>query len=250
MALPAPECPPPSFVVPPGPVGEPTAPVGEPTPPATPGRGLIADRPDGGSGVSADPVDSAGPNGDAAPADADERAATVDRVCDAFRGFMRALHAPDRPGWDDLDLTMSQLKTVMLVVESGGLSGRELAERLGTGAPAVTAQVDRLVQRGYVRREEDPADRRITWARPTEKARTLFDRLHATHRERLSEVLRELSDDRLDLVARAVALLEAAAARRAAGRTGAEAASPARCESPGRHDSPNRHDRTVCAPCP
>ena len=82
---------------------------------------------------------------------------------------MRALHAFDRPGWGDLDLTMSQLKTIMLLVETGGLSGRDLAERLGIGPSAVTALVDRLVQRGYARREEDRADRRVSWARPTEQ---------------------------------------------------------------------------------
>ena len=74
-------------------------------------------------------------------------ATEIDLICAAFHGFMRMLHRLDRPGWGDLDLTMSQLKTIMLLVDSGGLTGRELAERLGIGPSAVTALVDRLVQR-------------------------------------------------------------------------------------------------------
>jgi len=139
----------------------------------------------------------------------------IDLICGAFHGFMRALHALDRPGWGDLDLTMSQLKTIMLLVDSGGLTGRDLADRLGVGASAVTALVDRLVQRDYVRREEDRADRRVSWARPTEKAHALFERLHATHRERLADVLRDLSDEQLQLVAQAIGTLELVATRQA-----------------------------------
>jgi len=139
----------------------------------------------------------------------------MDRVCDLFHGFMRALHTLDRPGWADIDLTMSQLKTIMLLVDTGGLSGRDLAERLGIGASAVTALVDRLVQRGYARREEDRADRRVSWARPTDKATDLFERLHATHRERLGEVLATLSAEQLALVESAISTLELAATRQA-----------------------------------
>lgn len=139
----------------------------------------------------------------------------IDDVCTAFQGFMRALHALDRPGWGDIDLTMSQLKMIVLLVETGGLTGRDLAERLGIGPSAVTALVDRLVQRGYARREDDRADRRVSWARPTERATELFERLHATHRERLAEVLATLTSDELALVGQAISTLELAAARQA-----------------------------------
>jgi DNA-binding MarR family transcriptional regulator len=147
--------------------------------------------------------------------DAAESRAIVEQIGAAFQGFMRALHALDRPGWGDLDLTMSQLKTIMLLVETGGLTGRDLAEKMGIGPSAVTALVDRLVQRQYVRREEDRADRRVSWARPTSKATELFERLHATHRERLAEVLVTLSSEDLVLVARAITTLERAATRQA-----------------------------------
>ncbi|MGE3910350.1 MAG: MarR family transcriptional regulator [Chloroflexota bacterium] len=128
---------------------------------------------------------------------------------------MKALHAMDRPGWGELDLTMSQLKMIMLLVDTGGLSGRDLAENLGIGPSAVTALVDRLVRSGYARREEDRTDRRISWTRPTDRAIELFERLHATHRERLADVLTTLTADQLMLVDTAITLLELAATRQA-----------------------------------
>ena len=149
------------------------------------------------------------------PASDTSASEAVNRICDAFHGFMRALHTLDKPGWGALDLTMSQLKTIMLLVDTGGLSGRDLAERLSIGPSAVTALVDRLVQRGYVRREEDRLDRRISWARPTEQSIDLFERLHATNRARLVEVLQHLSLDDLAQVQTAITTLELAATRQA-----------------------------------
>lgn len=139
------------------------------------------------------------------------REVLADRACTAFCGLVHSLHSLDRGEWADLDLTMSQLKTIMMIVETGGLSGRELAERLGIGPSGVTALVDRLVQRGYVRREEDSLDRRVSWTRPTEQATTLYERLHAIHRERLKDILSALSPADLALAERALSILEAAA---------------------------------------
>ena len=150
----------------------------------------------------------------------------VDRICVSFRELFRNLHAIEKPPWIDVDLTMSQLKAIFIVVEASGLSGRVLGERLGITPSAVTALVDRLVQRGYVRREEDLADRRISWARPTPLAQDLFERLHASHREQLVDTLNVLSADELTLVDGALLLLRDASARRLAERRPEGATAP------------------------
>ena len=106
-------------------------------------------------------------------------------ICTAFTELFRTLQSIEKPAWIDVDLTMGQLRAVFLVAETGGLSGRVLGERLGITPSAVTALVDRLVQRGYVRREEDLVDRRVSWTRPTDQALELFARLHASHRKQL-----------------------------------------------------------------
>ena len=148
----------------------------------------------------------------------------VERICVSFRELFRNLHAIEKPPWIDVDLTMSQLKAIFLVVESGGLSGRVLGERLGITPSAVTALVDRLVQRGYVRREEDLADRRISWARPTALAHDLFERLHASHRRQLEDTLALLTADELVTVDQALMALRAASARQLAEQRPTEAA--------------------------
>jgi DNA-binding MarR family transcriptional regulator len=97
----------------------------------------------------------------------------------------------DHP-WLSLPLTMAQLKALMLVLQSGGLPSRGLADRLGIGPSAVTPLVDRLAQQKLVRREADAEDRRIVWVRPTAKASALRERVMETNRSVLAEVMAEL----------------------------------------------------------
>jgi len=150
------------------------------------------------------------------------------RAVAAFAAFHQCLHAQQQSCWDDLDLTMSQFKALMLVSATGGLAGRELARRFGVGPSAITAIVDRLVQRGYVRREEDPHDRRISWTRPTGAALALFQQVNAGHDEQLHEILGSLPQDDLDIVERALMVLRDAGARWVARQSDAAA-----CPEPG-----------------
>jgi DNA-binding MarR family transcriptional regulator len=58
-------------------------------------------------------------------------------------------------------LTLSQLRILMLLSRSKGMSGSELAEELGVGLAALSGMVDRLVTNDLVIRQEDPHDRRV-----------------------------------------------------------------------------------------
>jgi len=64
----------------------------------------------------------------------------------------------ERP-WLLLDLTMAQLKAMMLIVQTGGVRSRELADGLGIAPSAATPLVDRLVEQKLARREDDHDDR-------------------------------------------------------------------------------------------
>jgi DNA-binding MarR family transcriptional regulator len=116
-------------------------------------------------------------------------AGTVDTLL-AFACALRSLQLGERDHpWLTLPLTMAQLKALMLLLQSGGLPSRGLADRLGIGPSAVTPLVDRLVQQRLVRREADAADRRVIWVRPTARATALRDRVLETNRSALAEIV-------------------------------------------------------------
>jgi len=128
---------------------------------------------------------------------AKERSANAAETCtDALSALVQVLRTiqvsqGDRP-WLVVDLTMAQLKALILLVQSGGLRSRDLADGLGIAPSAATPLVDRLVDQKLARRESDAEDRRIIWIRPTAKAVAQHEKLMQTNRSVLEEVLEEL----------------------------------------------------------
>ena len=90
----------------------------------------------------------------------------------------------------DLDLTFTQFKTLTLVAhEPAELSVKEVSDRLGISFPAASRAVEPLVQRGFVERAEDPADRRVKRVRTTKAGDRLVERLVATRIESFEQML-------------------------------------------------------------
>lgn len=164
----------------------------------------------------------------------------MSRVSESFCRLMQHLHGLQGAAWFSLDLSMAQFKALMLIGSSGGLTGRDLAQRLGVGPSAVTPLVDRLVQRGYVLRNEDPIDRRVTWTRLTPAGLEVFERIVSTGQDQIEGLLTELTPAEVAQVEHALDLLNHAAERRTAppdchgrpagrpARTGEHAAGPRR----------------------
>jgi DNA-binding MarR family transcriptional regulator len=90
-----------------------------------------------------------------------ERAALLRRVMMAEQR-MRALVAYDRTNpIFQVNLTMQQLKVLLLLSRHDGMASQELTRHLGVSLATLSGIVDRLVAQGYVSRAEDPHDRRI-----------------------------------------------------------------------------------------
>src|SRR5687768_9256224 len=60
-----------------------------------------------------------------------------------------------------VNLTMQQLKVLLLLYRHDGIASQELTRLLGVGLATVSGLVDRLVTHDYVARREDPQDRRV-----------------------------------------------------------------------------------------
>ena len=132
----------------------------------------------------------------------------------ALQLTVRAIQTATGDGrWLAVNLTMAQLKVALLLVQSGGLPSRAIAERLGIGASAVTPLVDRLVALKLARREADTADRRVICVRPTAKVQALHEALLQTGKSILVDVLKEVPESERESVGRALSVLRDSAAR-------------------------------------
>ena len=119
-----------------------------------------------------------------------------------------------------VNLTMQQLKVLLMLSMGEARSSQELTRGLGVGPATVTGLVDRLAAQGLVERREDPQDRRVRLVEPTESGRALVARLEAAGNEHLRGLLATLDAEDLVALERIVTRLTEAAAAAAGGATG------------------------------
>jgi DNA-binding MarR family transcriptional regulator len=91
------------------------------------------------------------------------------------------------------DLTLAQYR-VLAMVASGDARASKLAERLAVARPTVTAVVDGLVERGYLRREAVPGDRRSASIVVTKEGRARLAQAEDALSARLEHLLAAVSD--------------------------------------------------------
>ena len=112
--------------------------------------------------------------------------------------------------WLQLDLTMPQLKVVLLLFLSGPSRMSEIASALDVSLATASGVVDRLAERKIVLRENDPDDRRVVLCRLSENGENMIGGLWHLARERTRELLGMVEPTKLVLVTEVLeALLKA-----------------------------------------
>ena len=110
-----------------------------------------------------------------------------------------------------LDLTYAQSQVLFYVSDHPGCHMGDVAKAFGVTLPAVTHIIDRLEQKEFVVRGDDPADRRVHALEVTAQGKSLVRELHTMQTRGLEEVLTRMSaDDRHRVLKGLEALVEAA----------------------------------------
>lgn len=96
-----------------------------------------------------------------------------------------------------LDLTMSQLRLVMLLYQKKHMHVSDMAAFSGVTSATVSGVVDRLVERGVVTREPDPEDRRAVICSLSPRGFEMMDGFWNSQQRMMESMLHELSVKRL-----------------------------------------------------
>ena len=112
-----------------------------------------------------------------------------------FTAFLRGAEA-----WARLDVTMPQMKVLMLLGLHGSLPVSSLAAQMSVSPPNVTGILDRLEQHGWVRRTPDLHDRRVVRVVLTDEGERFLDGLQQAGESRIRARLNEMvAEDRAAL---------------------------------------------------
>jgi DNA-binding MarR family transcriptional regulator len=132
---------------------------------------------------------------------------TVDSVLEVIPLVMRVIRKEFRsrrgPGY-----SVPEFRSLAFINRSPGASLSEVADHIGLEAPTASKLVEELVQRGLVRREDDPEDRRRVQLTILPKGKKSIDEAYEHTREFLVHRLAHLSEDQRKTVLQSMDLLK------------------------------------------
>jgi DNA-binding MarR family transcriptional regulator len=139
-----------------------------------------------------------------------------DGLCTDIQAAIGALIVQQRPARSHeviyLDVPLGQMKTLFILWTAGKPQTMgQLGQALGVSLGSVTGLIDGLVERGLVRREEDPANRRQKLARLTSTAETRLRRMEQERSLIARRLLRRMQLDDLRALRQGLVALAAAA---------------------------------------
>ncbi len=124
--------------------------------------------------------------------------ASLSDVTDALESLLRNVAGRNAPEFLGVEVTMSQAKVLHVTMLRPDISMSALAAELKVGPSAMSGLVDRLVEHGYVDRQEDPADRRQQLVSLTPAGRDVVDRIREFSVDHIRPLLVRLSPSELD----------------------------------------------------
>ena len=110
----------------------------------------------------------------------------------------RQIHSGHMDEWEGLDMTIPQIRTLVLLARLGPVRMTDIAIYIGRALSATTTVVDRLVEKGLVDRASDTNDRRLVMCELTDAGRQALERFWRIERGRLQMVADLLDDEELD----------------------------------------------------
>src|SRR5690554_2476612 len=99
----------------------------------------------------------------------------------------------------DIDLSFETFQVLMILWEEDGVNQQVLADCLHKDKATLTYLLDNLCKKGFVRRKEDPTDRRNKLIFLTKKGTEIQDRVLPLMTNLLENASRDISADELDM---------------------------------------------------
>ena len=95
-------------------------------------------------------------------------------------------------------ISMAHVLVMFFIDRAGPMPMTRVAELIGSGLPTATGLVNRMVERGLVRREHDTRDRRVVLVSLTEAGAAEVRELHEARQRRMATAIAQLSGPEQD----------------------------------------------------
>ncbi|WP_340640362.1 MarR family transcriptional regulator [Bacillus atrophaeus] len=129
--------------------------------------------------------------------------------------YMKVLTAAglgDVSEWMKLDMSMPQMKVLMLLNNHETLKVSDIAEKMGASLSNTTGLLDRLEKSGFIKRSHSETDRRSVVIQLTEDAKSIFRGLYEKGHTKLKRSLEKLTAEEKAAVTQGLSILAKALA--------------------------------------
>lgn len=126
-----------------------------------------------------------------------DRKPQVERILDLTDKLFGALLPTVPKEVLELDVTMPQLKILLMLYINGPVRMSAIASDLGVTLATATGLVDRLVEREMVTRENHPDDRRVVMCRLSLSGQQRTNRIWTSVRSKMGNILETLDFNEL-----------------------------------------------------
>ena len=107
----------------------------------------------------------------------------------------------------EVNLSRSQVGVLFHLHRDGSMGVSDLGDHLGVTKAAVSQMLDRLVERGMIRRSENPDDRRVKQIALTVKGMQIFQESLRSRTDWLADLVEMLTVEEKEQVAAALSIL-------------------------------------------
>ena len=117
---------------------------------------------------------------------------SADALIDELGPLMATERAAFAAHCHQRSISMAHVYVMSKIDMHGAMPMSKVAELIGSGLPTATGLINRLVERGYVRREQDPGDRRVVLVSLTEAGAAEVRDLHEARQRRMAAAIAQL----------------------------------------------------------
>jgi DNA-binding MarR family transcriptional regulator len=132
----------------------------------------------------------------------------LSELTDVLMGSSRALIAISAKSYSIVEssVTLSQYRTLIILVTEGSQTPSELAKRLGLQPYVVTRLCDHLTEKKYITRKFSDADRRKVMVSVTLKGKALVNKVMSARKASFKEIVEKIPDSQIGTITEAFRL--------------------------------------------
>ena len=131
----------------------------------------------------------------------------VQQFISAITKIRRIVHQSSNISLEEKFATILQMQALGFVKDHPKATVGELAQKLHMSSSSIAQLCDRLVSNGWVKREDDPKDRRVTRLSLTDKGSKELKAIKLKHFKKMGQVFSLLDEEDLKEMVRIITIL-------------------------------------------